>query len=530
MESGGRRVDWEQSSYPFRYPDSPQRADKPLDIFVGLRSVAVLIVFLGARGSRRKGHLDADGTLQTIRTGQARAARPARRAWSARPAGASQRRSRAAGPDDGLRGPLSVPANRASERAVWLDRTAHSGAGIVRLAISGGDSAPNRPPDPTNPGSASYNFSSIDGPVRDAEARGLEVLLTVNVAPTWAEGPGRPADGRARAPGSRIPPISPTSCRRSPPATRAASTRRPAPPLPAVQAIEVWNEANSSDWLNPQFEGTTALSPDYYREMLNASYGPIKAVNPQMLVVAGGTDPYGDPPAAHIRRAYGPTQRVYPVQFWQQLLCVHPVTVTVKGKKKKGKKGKKRRRVTHVSVREDAGLSRPGAVRRLRPPSDRQHRRRAAQVRPQPERRLHPGSRPARERAARRRAGRHHPAGRPPGLGDGVLVGQQPAESRGRPSRCTGALDRAVALPVLEGRGETRRSTSRSATSTARPDVHAGLQAGVYFLDGQAQALPDRLPLPVRHRADRQANAARLGQGSGGGHAAAFSDSRGQTG
>ena len=29
------------------------------------------------------------------------------------------------------------------------------------------------------------------------------------------------------------------------------------PPLPAVQALEVWNEPNSSDWINPQFQGKT---------------------------------------------------------------------------------------------------------------------------------------------------------------------------------------------------------------------------------------------------------------------------------
>ena len=68
-----------------------------------------------------------------------------------------------------------------------------AGAGIVRLdfywsAIAAG---PTPPVDPSNPGSASYDFSTLDPAVSDAEARGLSVMLSVTHAPTWAEGPGR---------------------------------------------------------------------------------------------------------------------------------------------------------------------------------------------------------------------------------------------------------------------------------------------------------------------------------------------------
>jgi hypothetical protein len=45
-------------------------------------------------------------------------------------------------------------------------------------------------------------------------------------------------------------------------------------------------------------------------------------------VVAAGAGPYGDPPPFDIG------SRVRPVQFWQQLLCVHPVKVKAKKKKK----------------------------------------------------------------------------------------------------------------------------------------------------------------------------------------------------
>jgi hypothetical protein len=49
------------------------------------------------------------------------------------------------------------------------------------------------------------------------------------------------------------------------------------------------------------------------------------------------------------------------VQFWQQVLCVHPVTttVTVKGKKKKGKKKRKRRRRSVTTYVRTQGCSAP---------------------------------------------------------------------------------------------------------------------------------------------------------------------------
>jgi hypothetical protein len=104
------------------------------------------------------------------------------------------------------------------------------------------------------------------------------------------------------------------------------------PRLPAVRALQVLNEPNQDAWLAPQFDGKSIIGDDQYRVLLNASYRAIKAVNPGMLVVTGGTSPYGDPPGG----PYPPGgARVRPVQFWRELLCVHPVTVTVNVKKLK---------------------------------------------------------------------------------------------------------------------------------------------------------------------------------------------------
>jgi hypothetical protein len=214
----------------------------------------------------------------------------------------------------------------AGERAMWFDRSVDAGAGIVRLhvfwaAVAGA----TPPPDPTNPGTGSYDFSATDRAVRDAESRGLSVLLTVSGAPAWAEGPGRPSSVPQ---GSWKPNPSDLAD-----FMRAVAARYsggfdppgPDPTLPSVQAVQVWNEPNLSGQLSPQYEGTTAISPGYYREMLNASYGAVKAVAPRMLVVTAGTAPYGDPPGGN---------RVRPVDFWKQTLCA------TAGKKKHKKKRK----------------------------------------------------------------------------------------------------------------------------------------------------------------------------------------------
>jgi hypothetical protein len=224
---------------------------------------------------------------------------------------------------------LYVSADSA-ERATWLDRTVESNAGIVLIGVNWSHVAGSaRPLDPSNPASAAYDFSAIDAAVRDAEGRRLRVLLTIWGTPTWAEGAGR--SPRALA-GTWKPNPSDLAAFAQAVASRYSGGFDPpgaTPPLPAVQALEIWNEANLSGFLMPQYEGTTAVSVALYRQMLNASYAAVKAVAPQIRVLAAGAGPYGDPPPFDIG------SRVRPVQFWQQLLCVHPARGKAKKKKVK---------------------------------------------------------------------------------------------------------------------------------------------------------------------------------------------------
>ena len=177
----------------------------------------------------------------------------------------------------GLTGPDQYQSGDPATRALWFNRTVDAGAGIVRLPIEWRDVAPQRPAEPTNP--ASYNLDSLDGgvhsldgAVRDARARGVQVLITVNHAPDWAEGPGRPANAE---PGTWKPNPSDLAD-----FVRALAARYsggfdpdgsgPAPPLPAAQALEVWNEPNQDQFLSPAFEGMTPSGP-YATTVLGSS-------------------------------------------------------------------------------------------------------------------------------------------------------------------------------------------------------------------------------------------------------------------
>jgi len=259
----------------------------------------------------------------------------------------------------GLTGVDQYQSGNPATSALWFNRTVETGAGIVRLSIEWRSIAPQRPAQPTNPDS--YNFASLDGGVRDAAARGVQTLITVNSSPRWAEGPGRPASLPETS--SWKPNPSDLANFMQAVAARYSGGFDPvgaAPPLPAVQALQVLNEPNQDAWLAPQFDGKTIIGPDQYRVLLNASYNAIKAVNPGMLVVTGGTSPYGDPPGG----PYPPGgARVRPVQWWENFLCVHPETVTktvkVKAKRKKGKKRKRKRITTEILVRTE-GCPGPG--------------------------------------------------------------------------------------------------------------------------------------------------------------------------
>ena len=164
-----------------------------------------------------------------------------------------------------------------SERATWLDNAVKAGAGILRLDFywSSVAAGPTPPGDPTNPGSASYDFSVLDPAVRDAEARGLSVTLSVTLTPMWAEGPGRPASAdigtwnpSPSALGDFMRAVASRPSGNFDPGRRGAPAH--ASRHPGAADLE---RAQPRPFPDAAVPGRSRpVSPDHYREMLNAAY------------------------------------------------------------------------------------------------------------------------------------------------------------------------------------------------------------------------------------------------------------------
>jgi hypothetical protein len=242
----------------------------------------------------------------------------------------------------GLTDPNYLSADPAT-RATLFDATAEEGAGVSRIDVLWAHYVGNqRPANPTDPNDPAYDFTALDAAVQDAHARGLDILLTVYHAPPWAEGPNRP-DGDDDVPGGTWKPDPHdfadfgTAL-----ATRYSGGFIPAGgtvPLPAVRHFEAWNEENLWAYLTPQYEGKKFVAGAHYRQMLNAFYEAIHAVDDKAQVLIGGNAPYGDPagglrtrPLIFLRNLFCLTKKLDPkscpdpVKF--DILGVHPINLS----------------------------------------------------------------------------------------------------------------------------------------------------------------------------------------------------------
>jgi hypothetical protein len=197
-------------------------------------------------------------------------------------------------------------------RNLELARTLQAGAGMVRLTVNWAAIAPNRPANGANPADPAYNFAALDSSVAAIRSRGLEVLLTAGTAPPWAEGAGRPggvAAGTWKPQPAAFGAFGQALAQRYSGAFPDGSGGL----LPRVRYFQAWNEPNLPEYITPQWQGKTPVSPGVYRALLNAFYGGVKAIHPDNTVVTGGLAPYGDAPGRG---------RMRPVAFARSLLCV----------------------------------------------------------------------------------------------------------------------------------------------------------------------------------------------------------------
>ncbi len=224
------------------------------------------------------------------------------------PAGADARGLRTGFLDDSL-----FASSNGSVRATWLNRAKSDGAGVIRINVDWRSVASAKPLVATNPADPRYHFGSIDGAVRDARARGLDVMLTVWDAPGWATGRHRPNGVR---PGAWKP--DPNALGKF----GQALARRYSGKflgLPRVRYFEAWNEPNLSNYLAPQWKGKTAKSPSRYRSMLNRFYSGVHKGQRGAKVIGGATAPFGDPRRHPLIKGQ---QRMRPLVFLRKLFCL----------------------------------------------------------------------------------------------------------------------------------------------------------------------------------------------------------------
>jgi hypothetical protein len=170
-----------------------------------------------------------------------------------------------------------------ADRTSMLDRAKATNATMFRAVVTWADVAKTRPARATNPFDPAYRLDDVDQLVRDAQARGMEVLLTIWGTPRWANGGKGPAylprrlgdlTNFARALASRY------------------SGRYQG--YPFVRFFSVWNESNLQLFLAPQFDSKgRSVAPRNYARLYAAAYAGIKAGNRRAQVGMGETSSAG---------------------------------------------------------------------------------------------------------------------------------------------------------------------------------------------------------------------------------------------
>ena len=186
------------------------------------------------------------------------------------------------------------------DRLAELDAVRGANATVVRTLVEWRSIAPTRPRSATNAFDPTYRFADLDEFVRNAQQRGMEVLMTVWGTPTWANGGKGPA-------------FLPTRMADFQNFTRALATRYSGrrPGYPFVRFYGIWNESNLGNFLAPQFNAKGKIvSPAAYAKLAAAGYAGIKAGSPRAQVAVGETSSNGkDKPKA------GSTDSVTPGTF-----------------------------------------------------------------------------------------------------------------------------------------------------------------------------------------------------------------------
>jgi hypothetical protein len=145
-------------------------------------------------------------------------------------------------------------------------------ASVTRTMVDWAVVAARRPADGADPFDPAYRWRDLDDFVRNAQQRGIEVLLTLWGTPRWANGGRKP----------NVPPSDPRTFGRFAHAVAARYSGR-YPGLPFARFISIWNEPNTPRFL-------AAADPvKAYASLASAGAAGVRAGSPQTLVAIGET-------------------------------------------------------------------------------------------------------------------------------------------------------------------------------------------------------------------------------------------------
>ena len=161
----------------------------------------------------------------------------------------------------------------------------------------------------TDPGDPGYDWTRLDELVQSAVGDDLQPILDVSDTPGWAEAPGSSG-------GVWHPQLQALASFAHAVAERYGGAFDG---LPRVRHWMLWTEPNLNTNLQPQFRGTTPVSPGIYRGMVNAFAAAVKRVHPGNFVIAGALAPYG---IEHKGQPLNNVLSVAPMTFMRSLLCV----------------------------------------------------------------------------------------------------------------------------------------------------------------------------------------------------------------
>ena len=190
------------------------------------------------------------------------------------------------------------------DAALALQRARAAGGTAFRVMLEWYKVAPAERPagfDASNQADPAYSWAAFDRQIQLIAAAGLDPIVVIHYPPVWAGGGYRP---------------SPDPVEFAKFAGAAATRYNGANGLPRVRNWMLWNEPNLDLWFSPQYVDNQLVSPDRYRQLLNAGADAVHAVHADNNVIAGALSPFEFWDAGRDLRTSAP------MEFMRRLLCM----------------------------------------------------------------------------------------------------------------------------------------------------------------------------------------------------------------